>query len=60
MSLKDFRGSAWAIQQLQQSVQDEIDRGERKGATVKYKKPNPAKTYIGPFKARLLRMWRRA
>lgn len=54
MSLKDFRGAAYAFAQWNQQVKDEIARGERKGATVLHKWPNKAKTEIGWFKRRLL------
>lgn len=55
MSLNDHRGYIWAMRELHQQVQDEIDRGERKGATVKWKTANPAKTMIGWFRRRILR-----
>lgn len=55
MSLDDCRGSAYYLRALMQNVQAEIDRGERKGATVLYAKPHPKRTLIGPFAARILR-----
>ena len=39
MSLNDYKGAAWAYRQLMQQVQAEIDRGERKGVTVRWKRP---------------------
>lgn len=55
MSLSDHRGAAYYIRQLMQQAQAEIDRGERAGATVKWKTANPAKVAIGWFQRRLLR-----
>lgn len=55
MSRAEYRGSAWAVQQLMEAVQREIDRGERKGVTVRFRKANPAKTVIGWFRRRLIR-----
>lgn len=56
MSTDDHRGAAWGFKRLMQQAQDEIDRGERKGATRIWKTAHPAKTYIGRFAARILRM----
>ena len=55
MSLSDFRESAHAFRELMRQAEREIQDGQRKGATVLYRKANPAKTVIGWFKRRLLR-----
>ena len=55
MSLDEYRGTAYAVRELMRMAQADIDSGERKGATVKWKKANPAKTAIGWFRRRLLR-----
>ena len=55
MSRAEYRGAAYAIQQLMESAKRDIDSGARKGATVLHAKSNPAKTHIGWFKRRILR-----
>jgi hypothetical protein len=55
MSLDDYKGAAYVFRRLMREAQAEIDRKERKGATVRWKMPNPAKTMIGWAKRRLLR-----
>lgn len=59
MSLDDCRGQAFYFRELMRQVQGDIDRGDRKGATVIYAKPHPKRTLIGPFAARLLRFGKR-
>ena len=59
MSLDDCRESAFYLRALMRTCQAEIDRGERKGATVRYAKPHPKRTLIGPFAAKLLRFGKR-
>ena len=61
MSLNDCRGSAWATRELMRRAQADINSGgEIRAAVVKYRQPHPAKTLIGTFKSRLLRLRRRA
>ena len=60
MSLDDHRGAAFYIRSLMRESQAEIDRGERKGATVKFKGANWAKVKIGWFAGKVLRHRRRA
>lgn len=54
MSFDDHRETAWAYRELMRKAQAEIDAGERKGATVKFKTAHP-KVKIGWFKRRVLR-----
>ena len=54
-SLDHFRGAAWAVRALMEKAAAEIKSGERKGATVLYRKANPAKTAISWMKRRVLR-----
>lgn len=60
MSLKDFRGSAYAYARLMQVAADDIKNGTAKPARVLFKGPNRAKVSIGLFAARVLRMKRRS
>ena len=54
MSRAEYRGAAYAIQQLMESAKRDIDAGKRKGATIIHAKANPARTHIGWFKRRIL------
>lgn len=54
MSFDDHRGVAWAYRELMRGAQDEIARGERRGARRLWLKPHPKLT-IGWFKRRVLR-----
>ena len=60
MTFREPRESAYAFKRWMQQAQDEIDAGIRKGATVKWRTANPAKVLIGRFKAKILRMEKRA
>lgn len=59
MSLDDCRGSAWAFRQWMRASADDIQSGKAKGAIVKYARPHPKRTLIGPFAAKLLRFGRK-
>ena len=55
MSRSEYRGSACAVQQLMQSVQAEIDGGERTGVTWKYREADQDKVHLGWLRAHWLR-----
>lgn len=55
MSLADHKGAAFAFRTWMQQSAEEITRGERKGATVLYRKANPARVVIGWMKRRVIR-----
>lgn len=55
MSLDEYKGAAYAVRTWMREAQAEIDAGTRKGAAVKWKRANPAKTVIGWFERRVLR-----
>lgn len=60
MSSADFRGSVWLFKKWMTEAKEDIQQQRAKGVTVKWAKANPAKTTIGGFKAKLLRMKQRA
>lgn len=60
MSRAEFRGSAWAVQQLMDAAQRDIDessveKGAIRSAVVKWKRPHPAKVVMGWFQRRVSR-----
>lgn len=60
VSTEDFQGAAHAFKRFMQMAAEDIQQQRAKGVTVKWAKANPAKTTIGGFKAKLLRMKQRA
>lgn len=55
MSRSEYRGSAWAVQQLMEEAQYDIDRGERQGVTWKYREADQDKVHLGWLRANWLR-----
>jgi hypothetical protein len=62
MSLDYFRGSAFAFKELMRKALAEIDRGdgELKPVRWRFTTANPARTQISQFKARVLRLQKKA
>lgn len=58
MKFAEPHGTAWAFRQLMLQAKADITSGESKPARILFKRPDLKKTYIGPFKAKLLRMWK--
>jgi hypothetical protein len=57
MSKQDFQESAYAVARFMQLAQEEIERGDRKGATVRWRQAHPGKVHIPWFKSGFMRRY---